>query len=81
MYILKIYRFYRNLHEVTPIYIGTVPLSNYQMPHPSTQKTNYGDGGLVADAQQGLYPPITPTAPEEPPNYNPSSGLYPNLGN
>jgi hypothetical protein len=60
------YSYYRNLRDSTPIYIGTIPLSNYQIPQPS-------------EKAKEIYP--LPSAPEESPNYpSPTSNLYPNLG-
>ncbi|XP_011504212.1 PREDICTED: arrestin domain-containing protein 3 [Ceratosolen solmsi marchali] len=57
--------YYRNLRDSTPIYIGTIPLSTYQIPQPS-------------EKAKDIYP--LPTAPEESHNYSsPTSNLYPNL--
>jgi hypothetical protein len=71
--------FRKNLSGSTEIFIGTVPLSNYQIPQPSTQGVDYPT--KPEEAAQGMYPSMpTPSAPEEPSNYNPpSSNLYPNL--
>lgn len=80
-----VFRYHRNLVETTPIIIGTIPLSNYQMPQPPS-KSSYGetDSPTKQDAGDGMYPSIqAPTAPpEELPSYpSPTSNLYPNLGN
>ncbi|XP_001599906.1 arrestin domain-containing protein 17 [Nasonia vitripennis] len=72
--------YHRNLTESTTIYIGTVPLSNYQLPQPPARGTDYHT--KPAEAAQGMYPSIpSPSAPEEPTdNFNPQgSSLYPNL--
>lgn len=77
-----VYSYHRNLTESTNIYIGTVPLSTYQLPQPPARGTDYHT--KPAEAAQGMYPTIpSPSAPEEPTdNFNPQgSSLYPNLGN
>lgn len=79
------FSYHRNLVETTPILIGTIPLSNYQMPQPPN-KSNYGDTDIPSkpdETDEGMYPSIqSPSAPpEDPPSYSsPTSNLYPNLG-
>ncbi|KAL7297338.1 hypothetical protein TKK_0009730 [Trichogramma kaykai] len=66
--------YHRNLRDSTPIYIGTVPLSSYQMPQAPIKQMDYnaGDADNAPSAppaelspQQGLYPDLAPPSYEE----------------
>ncbi|KAJ8674402.1 hypothetical protein QAD02_005664 [Eretmocerus hayati] len=69
--------YYRNLIKTTPIYIGTIPLSNYQMPQPTAPRLDEkSDFAPPTGDSSGLYPPIlSPTAPEG----STTTNLYPAL--